>query len=80
MWFGFYGVCIGYNSSIDVIHPKGTWLISPTHSGVGSSASNNVPTSVMYPGWQSFQYRPSVVAVDSLGSYSFVSCQPEDGL
>jgi len=54
--------------SIDVIHPKGMWFISPTHSGFGSSDSNKVPTKVMYPVWQSFQYRPRVVAVDSVGS------------
>lgn len=42
--------------------------MSPTHSGFGSSDSKIVPTKVRYPSWQSFQYRPSVVAVDSLGS------------
>ena len=70
-WFGFCGVWIGSSSpniSIDVIHPKGMWLMSPTHSGVGSSDSKMVPTKVRDPVWQSFQYLPRVVAVDSLGS------------
>jgi hypothetical protein len=41
------GIFHGYPSGVTLVtQPMGMWLMSPTHSGVGSSASNKVPTRV----------------------------------